>query len=95
MVTRVPYVRPMPELRVVLTACALFVAMVLAGWLARRQRTAAVLLALLSFVWLTVDRSFEGPVLLSVSSTHGLVTSDLVGIAGLGAALWLWARGRR
>jgi hypothetical protein len=85
----------MPELRLVLTALALIAAMVLSAVVGRRQRVGIVLLVLLSFVWLTIDRYFEGGVILVVSSHHGLVTSDLVGIAGLGVAVWLWVRSRR
>jgi hypothetical protein len=84
-----------PELRLVLTALALMAAMVLSAVVGRRQRVGAVLLALLSFVWLTIDRSFEGAVIVEVSSRHGLVVSDLVGLAGLSGAAWLWWRGRR
>ena len=82
----------MPELRLILTAVSLLVAMVLAAVIARRQRIGAVLLALLCFVWFTVDRYFEFGVLLVVSSHHGLVTSDLVGVVGLLVALWYLVR---
>lgn len=81
----------LPDARVAVTAIALVAAMVIAGVLGRRQRAAAVLLGLLSFVWLTVDRLYEGAVLLTVSSRHGLVASDLVGLVGLCVAAWqLW-----
>jgi hypothetical protein len=84
-----------PELRLVLTAFALIAAMVLAGFIGARQRSGIVLLALLCFVWFTVDREFEGGVLVTISSTHGLVSSDFVGIAGLAVAAWLWVRSVR
>ena len=81
----------LPDARVAATAIALLSAMAIAGVLGRRQRAAAVLLGLLSFAWLTVDRLYEGAVLITVSSTHGLVASDLVGLAGLTIAAWeLW-----
>jgi hypothetical protein len=82
----------LPELRDVITAAMLLVAMVLAGLIGRRQRIGIALLALLSLVWLTVDRLWEGPVLVAVSKHNGLVTSDFVGLAGLGAAIWLYRR---
>jgi hypothetical protein len=85
----------MAELRVFLTAAALFVAMVLSGVIGLRKRVGAVLLALLSFVWLTVDHDFEGRILLTFSAHNGLTASDLVGVAGFVAAAILWWRARR
>lgn len=76
----------MPELRIVLTVVALVAAMVLAGALGVRQRSGALILALLGFVWLTLDNRFEGAVLLTVSDHNGLTAADLVGLAGIGAA---------
>jgi hypothetical protein len=49
-------------------------------------------LALLGIAWLTVDHDFEGGVLFTVTEYHGLVTSDLVGLAAIGTAIWLWLR---
>ena len=82
----------MAEARIIITALALVVAMVLAGWIGRRQRAGAVVLALLGIAWLTVDHDFEGGVLFTVTEYHGLVTSDLVGLAAIGTAIWLWLR---
>jgi hypothetical protein len=82
----------MAEARIIITALALVAAMLLAGWVGRAHRVAAILLALLGVVWLTVDHDFEGGVLFTVTEHHGLVTSDLVGIAALGTAIWLWLR---
>lgn len=82
----------MAEARIVITALALVAAMLIAGWIGRTQRAAAILLALLGIAWLTVDHEFEGGVLFTVTEHHGLVTSDLVGIAAIGAAIWLWLR---
>ena len=64
---------------------------------ARKQRNGfwiagSVLLALLSVVWLTVDRFYEGAVLVVVSNRHGFVASDIVGVLGLIAAVWFWVR---
>ena len=83
------------EARNIVTACALVAAMLVAGWIARRRRAGAVLLALLGVVWLAVDHSFEGGVLIKVFRNHGLVTADLVGLAAIIAAVWLWFRPRR
>lgn len=82
----------MAEARIVITALALVAAMLIAGWIGRTQRAAAILLALLGIAWLTVDHEFEGGVLFTVTEHHGLVTSDLVGLAAIGAAIWLWLR---
>jgi hypothetical protein len=82
----------LPELRDWATAAMLLVAMVLAGLIGRRQRLGIALLALLSLVWLTVDRLWEGPVIIALTDHNGLVTSDFVGLAGLGVAIWLYRR---
>jgi hypothetical protein len=84
-----------PELRLITTALLLAAAMVLAGVIGRRQRIGIVLLVLLSVVWLTVDRDWEGGVIVVISQTHGFTTADIVGVAGLGWAFWLWWRSRR
>jgi hypothetical protein len=85
----------MHDLRIVLTVLALVASMVLCGVLGLRQRLAIVVLALLSFVWLTLDSDFEGGVLISFTSYNGLTASDLVGIAGFVACVVLWWRLRR
>jgi hypothetical protein len=84
----------MAEARTIITALALVAAMLLAGWLARKQRSAAIVLALLGIAWLTVDHDFEGGVILTVTEHHGLVTADLVGLAAIATAIWLWLRVR-
>lgn len=85
----------MPELRVVLTVVALLAAMILGGVVGLRHRIGIAILALLSFVWLTLDRDFEGGVLVSLTSHNGITASDLVGLAGFGISVWLWLRLRR
>ena len=85
----------MPELRIQLTILALVAAMVLAGAIGLKQRVGAVMLALLSFVWLTVDVEFEGGLIVKLTKTHGLVVADLVGLLGLVCAFALWWRLRR
>lgn len=85
----------MHDLRIVLTVLALLGAMVLSGVLGLRQRAGVVVLALLSFVWLTLDDDFEGGVLITLTSHNGLTASDLVGVAGFVVCLVLWLRLRR
>lgn len=85
----------MPELRIALTIVALAAAMLVAGAIGRRQRSGIVVLALLSFVWLTLDHDFEGGVLVTITSHNGITVSDLVGIAGLLVCIVLWLRLRR
>jgi len=49
----------------------------------------------LAAVWLRVDSEFEGPVLFAVTSDHGLVAADLIGVAVAVVAVvnWFAARG--
>lgn len=82
------------ELRLVLTACALLAAMMMAAAIGARQRIGSLLLALLSFVWLSLDHRFEGPVIIRLSSHNGVVAADLVGVLGISLAGWLWWRAR-
>ncbi len=66
------------------------VAMLLAGTLAGRfGRPAAAALGAISVLWLFVNKSMEGPLLVTVSPTAGLVAADLVGVAGVLLALLL------
>lgn len=46
--------------------------MALAAWIGRRQRIGTSILALLSFVWLTVDRGWEGGIVVVVDARQGL-----------------------
>jgi hypothetical protein len=85
----------MPELRIVLTMIALLAAMVISGMIGRRNRLGIAVLALLSFVWLTVDKDFEGAVLVTVMRHNGLTLADLVGLAGFAVCAILWWRTRR
>ena len=59
----------------------------LAGWVGR---PGVVALALTSVLWLVVNQPVEGEVLLRVSTSHGLTSADLAGLAGLVMAVVLW-----
>jgi len=59
-----------------------------AALMPRCGRWCAVVLALLSVLWLAVDHSMEGAVLLRVTRGHGVVAADLAGLAGLALAAW-------
>ena len=92
--TVIPPDDPVVDLRILATIIALVAAMVIAAFLGRRQRAGAAILVLVSLAWLTVDRDFEGPLLLKLNDEHGIVLSDLVGFLGLGVGVWLWFRAR-
>ena len=85
----------MHTLRIAGTAVALVLAMCICAALGRRSRAAIVALLLLSFVWLTVDGDFEGPRLLELTKSNGVTLADLVGVAGIVAAVALWWQSRR
>jgi hypothetical protein len=75
-----------------LLGVAVVVAMIVCAWRAWLcERWAALVLALLAFVWLRIDKRFEGPHLIVFGNEHGLVVADLVGILAVAAAaLGLW-----
>ncbi len=56
----------------------------------RWPRPSAVVLALSCAAWFPANKSMEGPVLVSVTPDHGLVAADLIGLAGLLYAAWVW-----
>ena len=80
------------HLRIALVIAVLLGCMACAIVVGRRQRLGTVLLALLSVLWLLVNKDFEGPILLTVVRDHGLTTADLVGLAGLILAAWQFWR---
>lgn len=54
---------------------------------------AALALAITSGIWLVVNKQLEGPVLITVTPSHGLTVGDLFGFAGFFYSLRiLWAR---
>lgn len=56
-----------------------------------RWLRAAILLALLA-VWVLLPHGWEGPVVWSLSDTHGVHLTDLVGAALVAVGGWLWLR---
>ena len=63
--------------------------------LARPSRAAAVVLILVSVLWVLFNGPIEGHVLLSYTYQNGLTESDLLSLAGLIIALRaLWIRRR-
>ena len=70
------------------------VGLILAALRARggRQRAAAVLLLPVAAAWVLFNGPIEGPILLTISSSHGLTVSDLLAVLGVlvaGAVLLL------
>jgi hypothetical protein len=53
----------------------------------RREAGPAWALLVLSALWLSADRRFEGPVLFVFSATHGLTLADLLSVVGAAVAL--------
>ena len=51
----------------------------------------AVLAALL-MAWVVLPHPWEGPVVWSITDTHGVHVADLVGAAVVAALGWLWLR---
>jgi hypothetical protein len=69
-----------------LVLAALVASGVAAGWFGR---PGAVVLAVVSLVWLVVNEPMEGRVLVGLDSTHGLTAGDLAGVAGIVLAVVL------
>ena len=81
-----------------LTGLVLVALVLLAAVSERSGLAGGVALGAVSVLWLLVNRSAEGPVLLSVSTHHGLAATDLAGLVGFGVAVWrgwqAWHRAR-
>ncbi len=73
-------------MRVDLIALTLLVALGVTAVKASRSRWDALVLALLSGLWMLVNKGFEGPVIWTFDQSHGLTGSDFVGLAGLAIA---------
>ncbi|HEX2804857.1 MAG TPA: hypothetical protein VHN80_01635 [Kineosporiaceae bacterium] len=54
----------------------------------RGDRWSALALVPLSLAWLVFNGPLEGPILLVISSSHGITLSDLFSVACLGLAAW-------
>ncbi len=77
-------------------AAACLVALVVCACLASHLgRIGAVALGVASFAWLATNSVFEGGTLVFLSWTHGVNTTDLAGVFGLGYAVWLLLAPRR
>lgn len=85
----------MSHLRITLIVVVLLVSMILSGVLAVQARRGAVLLGLLSVLWVLVDQEFEGPVVIDLLPRNGLTASDLVGVVGFVVACCLFVRRAR
>lgn len=77
-------------------ALPLLVALVIAvsrSWL--RDTWALAIALCLAVVWLRVSGRFEGPTLVRVTDSHGLVLADLVGLTAALLACLGWLRAYR
>jgi hypothetical protein len=85
--------RDLADWRVAITIACLLLAMLISAWIGWKRWAGPVVLTLLSVAWIsTLDKQFEGPVLWHLRPRHGIVLSDLAGIAGLLVAALLAAR---
>ena len=71
------------------------VGLILAALRARggRQRAAAVLLLPVAAAWVLFNGPIEGPILLTLSTDHGLTVSDLLAVVAVLVALVALLRG--
>ncbi|PXW35323.1 UNVERIFIED_CONTAM: hypothetical protein DES50_101268 [Williamsia faeni] len=60
--------------------------------LARPSRHAAFVLIGVSVLWVLLNGPIEGAIIYSFTSTNGLTESDLLGVAGLGIAIYTLRR---
>lgn len=67
---------------------------VVAAFVHRLGRWGAVGLGVLSVLWLLNNKRMEGGTLVIFDADHGLNTTDLAGLAGLGLACWVLLRGK-
>jgi hypothetical protein len=61
----------------------------------RRRRAAAVLLLPVSAAWVLFNGAIEGPILLILSTDHGITVSDLLAVVGALVAGVVLLRGDR
>ena len=82
----------LPVVLLVLIVGLLLAALRARGW---RRRAVALLLLPASAAWVLFNGPIEGPILLTLSTNHGLTVSDLLAVVGVlvaGAALVLGDR---
>ncbi|GLZ51813.1 hypothetical protein [Actinomycetospora sp. NBRC 106378] len=60
-----------------------------------RRRITALVLVGLAILWLPLNQPVEGPQLLRLSETHAVTTADLLSVALVLVAAWLWWSARR
>jgi hypothetical protein len=81
-----------PVSLLVLLVALLLVALRLRG---RPRRAVAVLLLPVSAGWVAFNGRLEGPVLVPLTTSHGITASDLLAILGVVVALVMLVRDRR
>ncbi|MEJ2866281.1 hypothetical protein WCD74_00805 [Actinomycetospora sp. OC33-EN08] len=59
-----------------------------------RRRVVALVLVGLALLWLPLNHPVEGPQLLVLSETHAVTAADLLSVALVLVAAWLWWTGR-
>jgi hypothetical protein len=89
-----PFVWPVQQVRGLVADEPVFAALLLVVllWCAYRairgDRLAALFLVPLSFAWVLFNGPLEGPLLFSVSWSHGVTVSDLISVMCLFVAVW-------
>lgn len=59
-----------------------------------RRRVVALVLVGLALLWLPLNQPIEGPQLYRLSENHAVTTADLLSVALVLVAAWLWWRSR-
>lgn len=60
----------------------------------RPTRVGALAIVVLALAWLPIDHQAEGPVLLTLSESHGVTTADLASVLAVVVAAWVWRAAR-
>jgi len=58
-------------------------------------RPGAVLLAVLSVVWIFTNKPMEGSVIVTISDDHGATMADVVGLVAMALAVWRYLVSRQ
>jgi hypothetical protein len=72
----------------VLAALVLALLVLVAGVSGELGAAGVAALAAVSVLWLLVDAPMEGPILITVTPTHGVTGADLAGVVGLALAAY-------